>query len=100
MGTVEGVVGFDLVILDSLAGLVLAEEREKKQELILQTYAITRVLTNWQKVMLRAGVAVLAINQLRINIGHEYGDLYIAPGDGALAAFASLRLRISRTGVD
>ena len=88
-----------LIIVDSVAALVseaeLAGDISDAHVGIMarQMSQACRILTGKAA---RNKVAIIWINQTRINVGQKYGDPTITPGGRALKFYSSLRLCVSR----
>jgi recombination protein RecA len=88
-----------LIIIDSVAALVseaeLAGEISDAHIGIMarQMSQACRILTGKAA---RNKVAIIWINQTRVNVGQKYGDPTVTPGGRALKFYSSLRLCVSR----
>jgi len=88
-----------LVIIDSVAALVSEQELVGEISdahigiMARQMSQACRILTGKAA---RNKVAIIWINQTRVNIGQKYGDPTVTPGGRALKFYSSLRLCVSR----
>lgn len=91
--------GFDLIIVDSVAGMVPKAELEAEydeQQMASQARMMGKGLRKLAGKLSKAGTTVIFINQVREKVGVMYGNPEITPGGKALKFYASVRLRVSR----
>ncbi len=107
--------GVDLVVVDSVAAMVPAEEMEKKSDAVMKLGAVAALMAkilprmgiwldefpqqNKKKIEGHPGTAIVLLNQTRALIqtgGGGHGDGENTSGGKALKFFSSLRIRMSR----
>lgn len=89
----------DLVVVDSVAGLVPKDEVEKSVEdwqQGLQARVIGKALRKMLTPLAQSGATIIFVNQLRMKIGVKFGNPEVTPGGRALRFFASIRLDLRR----
>lgn len=89
---------FDLIVVNSVAGLMPKKEAEddlEKQNMAL----VARLLSKFFRVatgdVSKNNIVVAFINQLRDNVGAMYGDPSVGTGGRALGFYADQRIRMS-----
>ncbi len=107
--------GIDLVVVDSVAAMVPADEMEKKSDAAMKLGAVAALMAkilprmgiwldefpqqNQKKIEGAPGTAIVMLNQVRALIstsGGGHGDGENTSGGKALKFFSSLRIRMSR----
>lgn len=90
-----------LIVIDSLAALVPAEEYEGNIS-DHQVGAQARLISKWLRMNMskceRSGTCVVFINQLREKIGMSYGNPTDTPGGRAIKFYSSMRISIKHIG--
>lgn len=89
----------DLVVIDSVAGLVPQEELDGEMDDV-QVGAQARMMSKAMRILKtafqRTNTAAVFINQLREKIGVKFGNPETTPGGRALKFYASVRMDIRR----
>ena len=98
---VEG--GVDLIVVDSVAGLLPQKEDEnpfEKDTMGLQARLMSKAMRKLTHKIQENNVALVFTNQVRAKFGVRFGDKTTTPGGRALKFFASLRIFITRIGTE
>lgn len=94
--------GVDLLVFDSVAGLLpRAEQEVKLSEKNIQPARQAALMSAALRKLTAANqhnTAILWINQLRMNIGVTFGNPDTTPGGKALGFYSSIRLNIRKAG--
>lgn len=101
----RGLVGsgeFDLVVINSVAGL--APKKEIEDDIEKQNVALTaRIMSKLMRVLtgsaFKTKTCVAFVNQTRVNVGQMFGDPTTTTGGKALAFFATTRVHMRRAKV-
>lgn len=89
----------DLIVIDSVAGLVPQAELEGEMgetHIGLQARLMSQALRKLTQIIGRTNTAVIFTNQLRMKIGIMFGNPETTPGGRALKHHASVRLDMRR----
>jgi recombination protein RecA len=92
-------VGFDVIVLDSVANLIpkaLFEASTEKEFMGLLSRLLSKSLGKLVSYAEKHGTLLVFINQLREKIGMTWGDPRTSPGGHSLHHNASLRLRMDK----
>lgn len=88
--------GFDIIIVDSVAGLVPKADIDgeiEDQHMALQARLMSRFMARINGICSEADTMLILVNQLREKVG-GYGNPEITPGGRAIKFYASVRLDI------
>lgn len=90
----------DLIVVDSVASLVPADEYENPEKITMALLA--RILSKHLRIIAKLAndhrCTVILLNQIREKVGVMYGNPEDTPGGRALKFYASQRIKISRVG--
>jgi recombination protein RecA len=92
--------GVDLLIWDSIAGIITKNASEKRSSDDTQPANTARFMSRMMPRLTSANhrTAMLFINQTRQNVGITYGNPEVVPGGRTMPFFASYRLRLTKAG--
>jgi recombination protein RecA len=88
--------GFDIIIVDSVAGLVPKADIDgeiEDQHMALQARLMSRFMARINGICSEADTMLILVNQLREKVG-GYGNPEITPGGRAIKFYASVRLDV------
>jgi recombination protein RecA len=91
----------DLIIVDSVAALVPRKELEgemEDQSIGVQARMMSKALRMLVSTLNNSKCTLVFTNQTRMKIGVMYGNPEVTSGGNALAFYASVRMRVTRTG--
>lgn len=95
--------GASLVVVDSVAAMVPREEVEEedygKSQMGVQARMMSKGLRKLTSIIGKYQCVVIFTNQTRSKIGVLYGDPTVTSGGNSLQYYASIRLKVTKTGV-
>lgn len=99
--TLASSTGFDLIVIDSVSSLVPQREVEGgmgDSHVGLQARLMGQALRKLTPVTSKSGTTIIFLNQTRSKVGVMFGSSETTSGGNSLGFYASLRLRVARTG--